>query len=114
MNASTACAENASRKPAPWSADELALLEELWLSDSSRSEIARELGRSMSAVSVQATRMGLGPRNAPEAAPLPMRKCNICLKLFRPSNTRIRFCNPCRSGGSYRSGDDWYVASVEA
>lgn len=98
------------RKALPWSSDEIDLLEELWLSDLSRSEIAAELGRSMSAVSVQATRMGLGARSAPERELLPMRSCNICRKAFRPSNTRIRFCNPCRSGEQYRSGDEWIIS----
>lgn len=99
-----------SKEP-PWSPDQIQMLARLWAGNLSRLEIARRIGRSPGAVSVQASRLGLGSRtgNRGAAGALPMRDCNLCGKSFRPANRFIRICNHCRTSEDYQVSGDWLV-----
>lgn len=95
-----------------WTADEIQALVELWRSDEvSRSEIAEILGRSISSVSVQASRLGLGPRKRKTEILLASIPCNICGNLFHPATKFVRFCPACRGGEEVSSGGHWIVVN---
>ena len=90
-------APRAAGRKKSWIQEDDEALIGMWLERVPLAEMARKLGRSVSALQTRATRLNLPLRKSPDDFPKgKMRPCLNCKGVFFSRSFGNRFCDPCK------------------
>ena len=101
--------ETSGRSPnRPWTREDVSELMRLWNTDYTNADIARILGRKETAIAVKATRISMGSKKAKGESTLKKIPCLRCRQPFMSEGRHNRYCDPCKEGPEWQSGNDFY------
>jgi hypothetical protein len=115
MDATSSATAETTAKPRTasirWTDKDVARLIELWSTEMTNAQIAKELDRAESAVAVKASRINLPRRSTMGAknTKARIRPCLRCSTPFHSSGPGNRFCDPCKDSSDWQNGNDYYA-----